>query len=277
MTKDYFNILGVAPDANDEEIKKAYKRLAMKHHPDRGGDQAQFQSVQEAYDVLSNPQRRAQWNQERQFEQAGHPGGFHFNFGFGQNIDDIIRQFHGGGNPFGFRQPQRNRDLRVVIEVDLASTLEKQSRQVNIRQSNGTSKTVDIEIPRGVMTGMQMRCQNLGDQSNPNLPPGDLYVDFNVHGHPDFQVNGIHLHKTLSINCLDAILGSKENIVGLDGRTFDITIPAGTQAGTKFRLPGQGLWDVNQPIKGDLFVEIALQVPRDLTSDQLSRLQQLVK
>lgn len=278
MTKDYFNILGVAAGASEEEIKKAYKRLAMKHHPDRGGDQAKFQEIQEAYDVLTNPQRRGQWEQERHFGQGGHPGGFTFNFGFGQNIDDIIRQFHGGHNPFGgFQQPQRNRDLRVVLDLDLASTLEKQNRQVNIRQGNGVNKTVDIEIPRGVMSGMQMRCQGLGDQSNSNLPPGDLYVDFRVHPHPEFQFNGINLYKNLQINCLDAILGIQSTVNGLDGRVFDINIPAGTQSGTKFRIPGQGLWDVNQPIRGDLFVEVSLQVPQVLTKEQIERLQQLVK
>ena len=120
--KDHFSTLGVEPSANDEEIKKAYKKLAMKHHPDRGGDQSKFQEIQEAYDTLSNPQKRAQWEQERQFGGAGGPGGFHFNFGFGHDINDIFRQFTGGG----FRHaPQRNRDLRLGIEIDLESTLEE--------------------------------------------------------------------------------------------------------------------------------------------------------
>jgi len=273
--KDYFNTLGVNANASDDEIKKAYKRLAMKHHPDRGGDQAKFQEIQEAYDVLSTPQRRAQWEQERQFGQGG-PGGFQFNFGFGpQGFEDIFQHFQ-GGHPFSFRQPAKNRDLRVRLEIDLQATLEKQSQQINIRQNNGVNKTVDIEIPRGVMTGMQMRCQGIGDHSNTNLPPGDLYVEFFVRPHPDFQVNGIHLTRSLKINCLDAILGTTENINGLDGKVFEINIPPGTQPNTKFRLASQGLWDVNQPIRGDLFVEIILQVPTALTAEQLNKLQQLV-
>lgn len=275
--KDYFNILGVAENATEDEIKKAYKRLAMKHHPDRGGDAAKFQEIQEAYDVLTTPQRRSQWNQERQFgEHGGQPGGFHFNFGFGPNIDDIIRQFH--GHPFGgFRQQQKNRDLRIVIDVDLVSTLDKQNRQINIRQTNGTNKTVDIEIPRGVMTGMQMRCQGMGDESISNLPPGDLYVDFKVNPHSDFTNNGINLHRTLNVNCLDAILGCRVTVSGLDGRVFDINVPPATQHGTKFRIPSQGLWDVNQPIRGDLFIDVALQVPRAVTQEQLNQLRQFTK
>ena len=274
--KDYFKTLGVDENASDDDIKKAYKRLAMKHHPDRGGDQAAFQEIQEAYDVLTTPQKRAQWDQERQFG-AGGPGGFHFNFGFGgQDINDIFRQFQ-SGHPFGnFRQAMKNRDMRVVLEIDLASTLQKQNQQINIQHSNGTSKTVNVDIPRGVMTGMQMRCQGHGDHSNTSIPPGDLYVEFRVRPHPEFQISGIHLTKVLTINCLDAILGSSATIVGLDSKVFEITIPPGTQNGTKFRLAAQGLWDVNQPIRGDLFVEILLQVPLAPTADQLDKLQQLV-
>jgi len=278
-TKDHFHTLGVPDGASDEEIKKAYKRLAMKHHPDRGGDQAKFQEIQEAYDVLSTPQRRAQWDQERQFGQGGDSGTFNFNFGFGGGMEDFMRQaFGGGGHPFhGFRQQPKNRDVRIVLDIDLVSTLEKQSRQININQANGTGKTVNIDIPRGVMTGMQMRCQGLGDQSIGNLPPGDLYVEFRVHSSADFQVNGIHLQKTLKLNCLDAIVGTTQTVVGLDGKKFDVTIPSGTQGGTKLRIPGQGLWDVNQPIRGDLFIEISLQVPQALTRDQLDQLTQFVK
>lgn len=276
--KDYFNTLGVDANASDEDIKKAYKRLAMKHHPDRGGDQAAFQEIQEAYDTLTTPQKRAQWEQERQFGAGGGGGGFGFNFGFGgHDINDIFRQFHAGGHPFGsFRQQAKNRDLRVVLEVELASTLEKQNQQININQGNGTNKTVDIEIPRGVMTGMQMRCQGHGDNSNPNIPPGDLYVEFRVRPHPTFHVAGIHLTRTMTINCLDAILGTSMVINGLDNKVFEITVPPGTQHNTKFRLAGQGLWDVNQPIRGDLFVEVVLQVPLAPTVEQLDKLQQLV-
>ena len=273
--KDYFNILGVDANASDDEIKKSYKKLAMKHHPDRGGNQAEFQKIQEAYDVLTNPQKRAQWEQERQFGAGGGPGGFHFNFGFGQNFDDILRQFN-GGHPFAnFRHQPKNRDLRIVLEVDLLSTLEKQNQQVNITQGDGSNKTVNIDIPRGVQTGMQMRCQGLGDHSISNLPPGDLYVDFRVRPHPDFQINGINLQKSLNVNCLDAILGFKTTVTGLDKKEFEITIPPGTQHGTKFRIPSQGLWDVNQPLKGDLFIEISIQIPKSATHEQLDRLQQL--
>lgn len=274
--KDYFSTLGVAPNASDEEIKKAYKKLAMQHHPDRGGDQTKFQEIQEAYDTLTTPERRSQWEHQRQFggQQQG-PGGFSFNFGFGQDINEIFRQFTGGGGFHGFRTPQRNRDLRMGIELDLESTLLDQTHHINVQHTNGTVKTVEIKIPRGVQTGMQMKFSGHGDHANTNLPAGDLYIEFRIRSNPDFQIHGIHLSKIAKINCIDAMLGSKIQVTGLDGKSFEINSPPATQHGTKFRIPGQGLWDVNQPVRGDLFVEVVLQVPAAPTDEQLARLQKL--
>jgi len=277
--KDYFKTLGVSENATEEDIKKAYKKLAMKHHPDRGGTQAEFQEIQEAYDTLSDPQKRNQWEQQR-FFRGGHPGGFHggpggfqFNFGFGPNIDDIFQQFT-GGRPF--RQTARNRDLRMNFELDLESTLDKQIYHVNVRHINGTTKTVEIEIPRGVQTGMQMKFPGQGDHSITDLPPGDLYIDFRIRPHREFKISGINLIKTISLNCIDAILGTKVEVTGLDGLKFEINIPPCTQNETKFRLPTQGLWDVNHPTRGDLFLEISVYVPSTITKDQFDQLQQKI-
>jgi DnaJ-class molecular chaperone len=272
--KDHFNTLGVAPDASDEEIKRAYKKLAMKHHPDRGGDQAKFQEIQEAYDTLSDSQKRAQWEQEKQFGGGGGgPGGFHFNFGFGPDINDIFRQFTGGG----FRQPPRNRDLRLAMEIDLVSTLEEQKHHINVQHYDGNQSVVEVTIPRGVASGMQMKFAGKGDHSNKSLQPGDLYIEFRVRQHPEFRINGIHLTKTVTMDCIDAMLGAKINVTALDGKEFEINTPPATQHGSRFRINGQGLWEVNRPIRGDLFVEVALRVPVAPTSEQMAKLQQLNK
>lgn len=275
---DYFNTLGVGPNATDDEIKTAYKKLAMKHHPDRGGDQVKFQELQEAYATLSDPEKRARWQHEQQFGQfGGHPGAGGFNFSFGGgDLNDILRQFT-GGHPFGGfggRQQVKNRDLRVGIELDLASTLENQKHHINVQHANGSTKTVEIEIPRGVQPGMQMRFAGHGDQSMGNLPAGDLYVEFRIRQHPDFRMNGIHLSKTLALNCVDAIIGTTVKITGLDNTEFELTVPATTQNNTRFRIPAQGLWDVNNPIRGDLFIEVSLQVPATVTESQYQALQQ---
>lgn len=268
--RDYFNILGVAENASPEEIKKAYKKLAMIHHPDRGGEQSKFQEIQEAYSVLSDPQKRAEW-QHGARNPFGQPG-FEFNFG-PADFNDIFSNFANNGMFNQFRQPAKNRDLRVLMEVTLESTLEKHTQHINVQHGTGSSTTVTVEIPRGVMPGMQMRCAGHGDKSRTDLPPGDLFVEFRIRPHPEFESMGADLKKKTELNCVDAILGTKIQVSGLDGKKFEVIIPPGTQHGTKFRIHGQGLWVLNHPNRGDLHIEIALHVPKALTLDQLQKLQ----
>ena len=283
--KDYFNILGVAPSASDEEIKKAYRSLAMKHHPDRGGDQAQFQEIQEAYAVLSDPQKRSEWEMQRNGGGpfgGGHPGGFHFNFGHSGgdpfDIHDLFRNFQ-QGDPFGgFQQRQqqrRNRDLKVAIDLDLASTLDKQTRHISVTHLNGTRKTVTVDIPRGVNGNMQMKYAGHGDQSYGDLPPGDLYINFRVMRDPNFEIEGIDLIKVIRLNCLDAITGTSLSVDTLDGKTLTWNVPVGTQNSSRFRLGQYGLWNIDHPVRGSLIAHIHLIVPTDLTAEQLIAIEKI--
>lgn len=280
--KDYYNILGVNENASDDDIKKAYRGLAMKHHPDRGGDQAKFQEVQEAYDVLSNPQKKAEWQHHRRgggFQHPfGHPGGGGFHFSFGGNpfdVHDIFRQFNAGGDPFANFRQQRNRDLRVAVEVELADTLEPQTKHISVRHINGSRQTVTVDIPRGINGQMQMKYAGHGDRSHPDLPPGDLYIDFRVKPHSDFEVAGIDLVREIKLNCIDAITGTTVIVKGLDGKEFTWSVPVGTQNGTKYRIQNQGLWAVDQPIRGSLILVVNLVVPNNLTTDQLLQLESI--
>lgn len=286
--KNYFDILGVSPEASEEDIKKAYRSLAMKHHPDRGGDQAKFQDIQEAYNTLSDPQRRAEWEMQRQGHRQFHagPGGFHFNFGFPQagnpfDIHDIFRNFQQGQDPFnGFRQaqqPRRNRDLRVSIDLDLASTLEKQTKHISVKHINGHRETVSIDIPRGVNGSMQMKYAGHGDRSHSDLPAGDLYINFNVHAHPDFIIEGIDLIRVVKLNCIEAVTGTTVRVNGLDGSEFDANIPVGTQNNSRFRIHNQGLYSVEHPHRGSLILHIELVVPNNLNTEQLLSLEKIVK
>ena len=280
--KDYFNILGVAQTASDDEIKRAYRSLAMKHHPDRGGDQNKFQEIQEAYGVLSDPQKKAEWVAQSQGNPfGGHPHGFHFNFtnfgnGGGSPFDEIFRQFH--SDPFGGhpqQAPKRNKDLRVNIDLDLASTLAAQQKHIAVTHINGSSRTVVIDVPRGVNSNMQMKYAGHGDQSLADLPAGDLYINFRIIRNPEYEIDGLDLVKTIRLNCLDAITGTAVTIKTLEGIELEWEIPPGTQNNSKFRLGQYGLWNVNHPVRGNLIGHVHIIVPSDLTAEQLSIVKKL--
>lgn len=275
----YYEILGVPEKATAEEIKRAYRKLASQHHPDKGGDKAKFQEIQTAYDTLSNNSKRQQYDMQRNGFGNGFRE-FHFRSeDAGQpDIDAIFRQFGFGGDPFGgFRhQQRRNKDLRIEIPVPLAATLEEQTKTISVATTNGERTTVEVTIPRGVTPGTTVRYSGLGDNLFNTIPRGDLYIHFNVHNADDFIVNGVDLYTPLSVNCLLAITGGTAIVTGLDNKSFELTIPAGTQAGTRFRLANQGLYHMNSDRRGNLYAEIVLTVPEDLSEKQLEIVRSLI-
>lgn len=276
--KDYFNILGVDRSASEDEIKKAYRGLAMKYHPDRGGDSNKFQEIEEAYRVLSDPGQRQQWEMQSHNPFGGGrggPGEFHFNFN-GTDINEMFRGFQ-AGDPFNMFQQrqQRNKDLRVSIVLDLASTLEKQSKNINVQYLNGQQRQLTIEIPRGARAGMQMKYAGHGDHSNQSMPAGDLYIEFQMAPHPEFEIEGIDLIRPVSIDCFTAMAGTEIIINGLDGRQFSWAVPPGTQHGAKFKIRGQGIWALDQPVRGSIIAVVAVTVPTGLTRDQINSVNEL--
>ena len=251
----HYATLGVAENASPEEIKKAYRRLASQHHPDKGGDTQRFQEIQTAYDVLSDSSRRQQYDMQRQGpgpgfrftvngqEMSGMPGGmedllrgFGFNFGGG----------FPGGDPFGHvRQPRRNKDLRIDIPVTLASTFEEQKKTISVQTTNGHRETVEVTIPRGVTTGTQIKYSGLGDNFFGSLARGDLYVNFVVTPPPGYFIDGLDIITTAEVDCLDAITGGELEVAGIDDTKFSLSIPAGIQHGTMLRIAGHGIWLLN--------------------------------
>ena len=269
----YYETLGVSDKATADEIKRAYRKLASQHHPDKGGDKNKFQEIQAAYDTLSNEQKRQQYDMQRNGFGGGPGMQFHWNSGDMNHpdISEIFRSFGFSGSPFEFHRPQqrRNKDLRIEIPVPLVSTLTDQTKTVQVKTTNGDTSTVEVKIPRGITNGTSIRYSGLGDNLFNTIPRGDLYVQINVHNADNFIVNGIDLYTTVSVNCLLATAGGDITIVGLDSKTFILTLPAGTQPGIKFRLPEQGLYELNSDRRGDLYVEVALTVPQNLTTEQL--------
>jgi len=272
---NYYEILNIDRSATDADIKKAYRRLAAKHHPDRGGDTKKFQEIQAAYDVLSDPAKRAEYDNPQ-------PGPQHFNFQGGAGLDEIFRQFGfsfgQGPDPFaGFRQQQqqrRNKDTRIDIGIPLSETLYEQTKTLNIKNQNGSVEQVSITIPRGITHHTVVKYSNLGDNMFNNLPRGDLLVRINIIPNSDFIVQGLDLVKSISIDCFDAILGCKQNVYELDGKLFALQVPAGCQPFTKLKIPGEGLYAFQQDVKGNLYIQVEITMPK-LTAEQIELVRQI--
>lgn len=273
-----YETLGVPKGASDEEIKRAYRKLASQHHPDKGGDTRRFQEIQTAYDTLSDPQKRAQHDNPNPFQHFGGPNGSHFEFHFGGGPEDLFQQFFSqgfpGGHPFQQRQPRRNKDLRVQLQVNLASTLEPQRKTISVQTTKGDRYHVDVDIPRGVSDGTTIKYTQMGDNMFDTLTRGDLYVIITLQPDERFELHGINVVTKIEIDSIDAMLGCDKVIVGIDGREYSIKIPQACQQGTKFGLQGQGLYQMNTNHRGDLIAILDIRTP-NLNEQQLNILRNI--
>ena len=277
-----YETLGVPKGASEAEIKKAYRKMAAQHHPDRqGGDTARFQEIQSAYETLTDPVKRQQHDNPNPFQhQQGVNGNhFEFHFGGGQGPEDIFAQFFSqgfGSNPFQQRQaqPRRNKDLRINLQVTLAETLSDQLRSVSVQTTKGERFNVEVNIPRGVGNGTTIKYSQLGDNFFDTLTRGDLYVIINTIADQRFDQHGLNLVSNLEIDSIQAMTGCDKIIQGIDGREFNIKIPKACQYGTKFGLQGQGLYQMNADVRGDLIVNVTVKTPV-LNDDQLNILRNL--
>lgn len=275
---DHYATLGVAADAPQEEIKRAYRKLAMQFHPDKNpGDaaaEAKFKEISAAYSEVGDEQSRARYDQQRQFG-GGNPGsgfgfgaqGFEFNFSSGpgfNNIDDVINQFfsqHGFGQA---RQP-RNRDLAFNLYLKLEEAFTGKQTPVQF-SAGGQNFNIAVNIPAGIDNGARIRYSGHGDRSVPNAPPGDLYIQIQVEEHPVFKRNGPHLHATVEIDAIAAMIGCTKDLTCIDGQTVKIDIPGGTQAGSVIRLRERGMpTQAGGTHRGDCLVNIKINVPTNLS------------
>jgi curved DNA-binding protein len=272
---DYYSILGVKRGASPDEIKKAYRSLAMKHHPDRGGDEKKFKEIAEAYDVLSDPQKKQMFDMGMNPNQQG--GGFRqgnspFEFHFGS--DDLRDMFGQFGFGFGGRQqPQRNKSINVNVEITLEDVLTGKDINAEIGVPGKNKRVVNISIPAGIEHGQQIRYQGMGDDSVKGIRPGDLLVNVYVRPHQKFHREGSSLIAELVISAWDAVLGTNYVVKSLDGKDLDIKIPAGTQPGQVVRCQGYGLPDMRTKQRGSMMIKIKVEIPKNLTTEQ----QQLVE
>lgn len=253
---DYYQILGVERTATEQEIKSAYRKLAMQHHPDRGGDSEQFQKISEAYATLIDPQKKSAYdNPQPQFQHnfGGVPPGFEEIFGQGSPFGDV----------FGFRRRSpTNHSLQLSASITLEEAFHGKEVYATINLPSGREQTVNIKIPPGVHEGTTLRLSGMGDDSIPNIPRGDILLTIHIHNHPVFQRSGDDLIQEVEVTCFDAILGKSIIVNSIDGRQLQAEIPEGTQHGTVLNIAGYGMPNFNVPTRrGRMLLKIKIKIP----------------
>jgi DnaJ-class molecular chaperone len=254
---DHYKTLDVARTATPDEIKKAYRKLASQHHPDKGGNTVKFQELQTAYDTLSDPAQRAEYDNPRpQF--SGFPGG-------GFNMHDIFGQMFGQQSG----QTSRRNHVRMTVWITLLDVAQGGSRTVNVGTSTGSS-TVQIEIPKGINDGDNVQYSGVG-------PGGvDLIVQFRVRPDARWRREDLNLYCEHRVPIWDLILGVETEVINILGHQLVVGVPQGTQPGTTMRLKGHGLQDRHGQT-GDLMLRVQGEIPKTIAPEIVAAIQQYQK
>lgn len=296
--KDYYQLLGVSKSASPEEIKKAYRKLALKYHPDHNkGDksaEAKFKEISEAYAVLSDRDKRKQYDTfgaegfQHRFSQEDIFRGFDFGsifreFGFGGGrSENIFTQFFGGGtgasgrahfrtggSPFdssfqGFQGQSRGlkgQDLVYELSVTLEDVAQGAQKLIAY-DLRGQQQRISVKVPAGIHSGKKLRLSGKGQPGIQGGPAGDLYIQIHILIHPLFKRKDDDLHMRQEIKFSEAVLGTEIEVPTLDQKLLKLKIPPGTQNGAKFRMRGYGLPRMGSDERGDQFVEVQVAIPR---------------
>jgi len=298
--RDYYEILGVSKDASQDDVRKAFRKLARKHHPDVAEDKAAaeetFKEINEAYEVLGDPEKRskydklgANWNQpgagpagggDASYWQQSAPSGDgadwqHFEgTGFSDFFENYFggggarsAHFHQGGGRAADASPRRGRDIESEILVTLHEAMHGAERLLAIQTPDGGRQEVTIRIPKGVTDGKLIRAAGLGNPGRNGGDPGDLFLRVRLERHPDYRVSGHDLYYDLRIAPWESILGATVPVRTPHGAS-KIRIPAGTENGTEFRLSGKGLPKGKSGDNGDLFAVINIISPTSATEEE---------
>ncbi|HMP67151.1 MAG TPA: DnaJ C-terminal domain-containing protein [Candidatus Paceibacterota bacterium] len=279
MSKDYYKILGVEKNANKDDIKKAFRKLAHQHHPDKkSGDEKKFKEINEAYNVLSDDKKRAQYDQfgssfsgynpgAEGFGSAGGFGGFDFSqfTQNGQNVEfdmgDIFSSFFGGR---GYSRVRKGPDVSVAVEISFKESIIGTKKQIKIDYKNSDKKEIlDVTIPSGIDNGEMMRVRGKGEPIDGGQP-GDLYIKIYIKPHKTISKDGVNLFTVLKIKLTESILGTKKDIQKYDDTFLTIKIPAGIKHGEILRVRNEGV-PLQNGRSGDLLVKVEIDIPNRLS------------
>lgn len=303
--KNYYDILGVSQKASDDEIKKAFQKLAQKYHPDAGGDAEKFKEVSEAYTTLKDPDKRREYDQLLMFGGIG--GGFggggnaggtytYTSNGGGGAWTDIFDSIRNGDGAFGGAggfdfssifggrtgQPRSTKgsDLTMTIEVSFKEAFEGTTRKVTFRiPSTGEEQSLTVKVPAGAIDGGKLRYRGRGEFGQNGGERGDLVVTTKVAEHPLFKRDGADVRLEVPISIYEASLGAEVDVPTPEGTTVRLKVPAGTQDGRTFRFRDMGAVNVKRKdgAKGAMYVTVKIKVPTHLSQkerDQLEALKQ---
>jgi len=311
MKEDYYKILGLEKGVDQEEVKKAYRKLAMKYHPDKNPNnreaEEKFKKISEAYAVLSDIEKRKQYDTygSDQFSQrysqedifrnvdlneilrgfgfggmgggfrgsGGQRGGFSFQTGGAGSFDDIF-----GGGHANYSAPQKGEDLHYNLSITLEEAVAGAEKQISLRSEKKVTE-ITVKIPAGINTGKKLRLSGKGYPGINNGINGDLYLNINVLPHPLFARDGNDLYLERTISFSQAVLGSSIEVPTIDGSVKRLKIPPGTQCGTKIRLKGLGIPALkgSGSSHGDQFVKISVDIPRKLSASQTNLIKKLAE
>jgi curved DNA-binding protein len=308
--RDYYTVLGVSRSASEKDIKTAYRKLARKHHPDvNPGDkksEAQFKEIGEAYSVLSDPEKRTKydrwghdWEKIEQAQAAGAnfrgrpgstsrtwsstdgggaPGGFNFE---SEDLGGLFEQLFGraaGGRTRVRSAPRKGKDLEQPVEVTLEEAFNGTQRTFSIQDTqSGEIRTVEVKIPAGATDGLRVRIAGKGEPGLGGAQAGDLYLLVNVKSHPLFEREGDDLRVKVPTPLYTALLGGEVMVPTPKGSQLALKVPPETANGQRIRLAGQGMPHLNGSGRGDLFAEVAVQLPKNLTSREKELIAELAR
>lgn len=290
--KSYYDILGVGKSASQDEIKKAFRKLAQKYHPDAGGDEEKFKQINEAYAVLSDPQKKAQYDRfgtvdGNPFAGYGGYGGGGNPFGgagggAGFNWSDIFGNMANGDGAFGsnwdfhVNRAVKGKDLQASISLSFDEAFKGCSKKVSIRiPSTGETETVTVNVPAGAVDGGKMRFRGKGEFGIDGGPRGDLLVITRLAEHPLYERDGANVVMRLDVSIAEAALGASIVVPTPDGSMVKMRVPAGSQDGATLRVKGKGAPYLKGKGagNGDLLIKVHVNVPKTLTAEQKAALE----